>query len=123
MDPSAAAELKSPSEAGEIERRISPRTKLDGGWDKLHFQRAERRLRDRERARYICMTMCSIHPEAGEREVGTLSTDRLTGLHGERGRERIDMPCNTRGLPGSSQPIQRRGWMSPCYAACRDPPK
>ena len=42
MDPSAAAELKSPSEAGEIERRISPRTKLDGGWDKLHFQRAER---------------------------------------------------------------------------------
>ena len=43
MDPSAAAaELKSPSEAGEIERRISPRTKLDGGWDKLHFQRTER---------------------------------------------------------------------------------
>ena len=37
-----APELKSPSEAGEIERRISPRTKLDGGWDKLHFQRAER---------------------------------------------------------------------------------
>ena len=22
----------------------------------------------KERARYICMTMCSIHPEAGERE-------------------------------------------------------
>ena len=48
----------------------------------------------------------SIHPE-----VGTLSTDRLTGLHGGRGREggrererkreRIDMPCNTRGLPNS----------------------
>ena len=41
----------------------------------------------KERARYICMTMCSIHPEAGEGEVGTLSTDRLTGLHGERERE------------------------------------
>ena len=69
MDPSAAAaELKSPSEAGEIERRISPRTKLDGGWDKLHFQRAEREKTAKERARYICMTMCSIHPEAaGER--------------------------------------------------------
>ena len=71
MDPSAAAaELKSPSEAGEIERRISPRTKLDGGWDKLHFQRAEREDCEtaKERARYICMTMCSIHPEAEERK-------------------------------------------------------
>ena len=49
MDPSAAAaELKSPSEAGEIERRISPRTKLDGGWDKLHFQRAKKGGRETE---------------------------------------------------------------------------
>ena len=50
----------------EIERSISPRTKLDGGWDKLHFQRENGERRERESKIHMHDNVRSIHPEVGK---------------------------------------------------------